>query len=79
MPRSTPKSRRSTANEFRVLDSAGQRDRYQQFADLARELLADFREVEANFRALDRDMRERIAAWDGSKGELLDEMSAAAA
>lgn len=62
------------ANDFRVLDSAGRRDRYQQFADLARALLADFREVEANFRQLDRDMRERIATWDGSKGELLDEI-----
>lgn len=55
-----------------VLDPSGQRDRYQQFAATARELLADFREVEANFRALDRDLRERIAAWSGSKGELLD-------
>src|SRR5262249_35220236 len=36
--------------------------------------LADFREVEANFRALDRALRERIAGFDGSKGQLLDEM-----
>ncbi len=57
-----------------VLDSAAQRDRYQQFADTARALLADFREVESNFRSLDRDLRERIAAWDGSKGELLDDV-----
>lgn len=57
-----------------VLDSLAQRDRYQQFAATARELLADFREVEANFRALDRDLRERIAAWSGSKGELLNEV-----
>lgn len=40
----------------------------------ARESLADFREVEANFRALDRDLRVRIAAGEGSKGELLDEV-----
>ncbi|MFW6203629.1 MAG: DUF3375 domain-containing protein [Actinomycetota bacterium] len=57
-----------------VLDPSALRDRYQQFAATARELLADFREVEANFRALDRDLRERIAAWSGSKGELLDEV-----
>jgi len=57
-----------------VLDPSAQRDRYQQFAATARELLADFREVEANLRALDRDLRERIAAWSGSKGELLDEV-----
>lgn len=57
-----------------VLDPSAQRDRYQQFTATARELLADFREVEANFRALDRELRERIAAWSGSKGELLDEV-----
>jgi hypothetical protein len=57
-----------------VLDGAGQRDRYQQFVATARGLLADFREVEANFRALDRELRERIATWSGSKGALLDEV-----
>ncbi|GAA3678486.1 DUF3375 domain-containing protein [Lentzea roselyniae] len=60
--------------DFAVLDSPAQKDRYQQFAAIARELLADFREVEANFRALDRDLRERIASWDGAKGALLDEV-----
>lgn len=40
----------------------------------ARELLSDFREVEENFRRLDRASRERIAAWRGSKGELLEEL-----
>ena len=39
-----------------------------------RELLADFREVEDNFRILDRELREQIAGWTGSKGELLDEV-----
>ena len=57
-----------------VLDPSAQRDRYQQFADTARGLLADFREVEANFRALVRELRERIAGWSGSKGQLLDEV-----
>jgi hypothetical protein len=57
-----------------LLEPAALRDRYQQFATTARELLGDFREVEANFRALDRQLRERIAAWHGSKGELLDEV-----
>ncbi|MBS4728803.1 DUF3375 domain-containing protein [Mycobacterium sp. SM1] len=60
--------------DFAVLDPASARDRYQQFADTARGLLADFREVEANFRRLDREMRERIATWDGAKGELLDDI-----
>jgi flagellar motility protein MotE (MotC chaperone) len=63
-----------SAGQMAVLDASAQRDRYQQFAATARELLSDFREVEANLRALDRDLRERIAAWSGSKGELLDDV-----
>ena len=50
------------------------KDRFQQFLQLARDLLADFREVEHNFRSLDRQVRERIALWDGAKGELLEEI-----
>jgi hypothetical protein len=57
-----------------VLDDVALRDRYQQFSSTSRALLADFREVEANFRALDRDLRRRVAAWSGSKGELLDDV-----
>lgn len=56
------------------LDSAALLDRYQHFSGTARELLADFREVEDNFRALDRAAREQIAGWEGSKGELLDRL-----
>jgi flagellar motility protein MotE (MotC chaperone) len=57
-----------------VLDGVALRDRYQQFASTARQLLSDFREVEENFRRLDRGARERIAAWEGSKGDLLAEL-----
>jgi Protein of unknown function (DUF3375) len=57
-----------------VLDATAVRDRYQQLSTTARELLSDFREVEENFRLLDRAAREKIAAWDGSKGELLAEL-----
>lgn len=60
--------------EVPVLDDAALRDRYQQFSGTARELLKDFREVEDNFRSLDRQVRERIAGWTGAKGELLDEI-----
>lgn len=60
--------------EINVLDPSAQRDRYQQFSATARELLSDSREVEANFRSLDRELRERIAAWRGAKGELLDDV-----
>lgn len=59
-----------------VADPITQRDRYQQFARTARELLSDFREVEENFRTLDRDLRRKIAGWSGSKGELLDDVVA---
>jgi hypothetical protein len=60
--------------DFDVLDPTARRDRYQQFAETARTLLSDFREVEANFRRLDRELRERITTWDGAKGQLLDEV-----
>lgn len=54
-----------------LLDDTALKDRFMQFNQQARELLADFREVEFNFRQLDRSVRERIASWDGKKGELL--------
>ncbi|PLC49374.1 hypothetical protein CR159_13830 [Pollutimonas subterranea] len=57
--------------QLSLLDDTAIRDRFQQFMGLARELLGDFREVEQNFRGLDRHVRERIALWEGSKGELL--------
>lgn len=62
------------AGNMQVLGATALRDRYQQFAATARELLSDFREVEENFRNLDRAARERIAAWEGSKGDLLAEL-----
>jgi len=65
---------RARAGDFDVLDASAVRDRYQQFAMTARELLADFREVEDNFRKLDRQLREKIAGWHGGKGELLDDV-----
>jgi flagellar motility protein MotE (MotC chaperone) len=65
---------RAERGELPLLGSAGLRDRYQQFSRTARELLSDFREVEENFRQLDRDLRQQIAGWTGSKGELLDEI-----
>jgi hypothetical protein len=57
-----------------MLDDTAIKDRFQQFLQMARELLADFREVEDNFRALDRRVRERIATWQGGKGGLLEEV-----
>jgi hypothetical protein len=57
-----------------LLEDTAVRDRFQQFMQLARELLSDFREVEHNFRLLDRRVRERVALWDGAKGALLEEI-----
>lgn len=59
------------AGRLSLMEGAALRERYQFFSSTARELLADFREVEENFRALDRAARERIATWEGGKGELL--------
>lgn len=65
---------RILAGDVPMLDDTALKDRFQQFLQLARELLADFREVEHNFRSLDRTVRERIALWDGAKGKLLEEI-----
>jgi len=43
------------------LDMTQVKERYAQIADTARRLLADFRQVEENFRMLDGETRERIA------------------
>ncbi len=65
---------RILAGELPLLDDTALKDRFQQFLQLARELLADFREVEHNFRMLDRRVRERIALWAGAKGALLEQI-----
>lgn len=63
---------RIRGGDIPLLDDTALRDRFQQFSRGARELLADFREVEANFRQLDRHMREQITQWGGGKGALLE-------
>ncbi|MGA4540881.1 DUF3375 domain-containing protein [Uniformispora flossi] len=62
---------RVQAGELDIMPDSAVRDRYQQFAQTAYGILSDFREVEANFRRLDRAVRERISTWDGGKGDLL--------
>lgn len=57
-----------------LLDDTALKERFMQFTQQARELLSDFREVEYNFRQLDRNVREQIATWEGKKGELLAEI-----
>ncbi|MDA8092894.1 MAG: DUF3375 domain-containing protein [Betaproteobacteria bacterium] len=63
---------RVRAGEMALLDETALKDRFQQLAGTARDLLSDFREVEQNFRTLDRSVRERIALWEGGKGALLE-------
>lgn len=53
------------------LDDTAIRERYAQAVATARELLADLRQVEENFRALDRDVRVRATTWTGPRGEFL--------
>ncbi|MBF8271846.1 MAG: hypothetical protein HW380_951 [Magnetococcales bacterium] len=65
---------RVRAGHIDVMDVVRVKDRFQQMATTARGLLSDFREVEQNFRDLDRSVRERIATWDGAKGVLLDDV-----
>jgi len=65
---------RVQSGDLLLLDDTALKDRFQQFLQLARELLSDFREVEHNFRLLDRRVRERIALWEGGKGALLEEI-----
>ena len=62
------------SGQLPLLEPAGVRDRYQQFSATARDLLSDFREVEDNLRRLDRAARQKIATWDGAKGDLLAEL-----
>jgi len=50
------------------------KERFYQVEETAHRLLADFRQVEHNFRLLDRETRERIATSDSAKGQLLDEI-----
>lgn len=57
-----------------LMDATQVRDRFLNISSIARSLLSDFREVEQNFRDLDRGVRERVAGWTGRKGELLEEI-----
>lgn len=63
---------RVRAGEIELMDETRVRERFLDVTQTARSLLADFREVEQNFRDLDRAVRERITTWTGSKAELLE-------
>lgn len=65
---------RVSTGDMPLLDDTALKDRFQQFTQLARGLLTDFREVEQKFRSLDRHARERIALWEETKGLLVEEI-----
>lgn len=65
---------RIRAGDVELMDETRVRERFLEVDASSRSLLADFRQVEQNFRDLDRQVRERIATWDGGKGELLAEI-----
>lgn len=64
--------RRIRAGHLSLMDPTQVRDRFLQMAGTARGLLSDFRDVEQNFRDLDRMVREQITTWDEGRGALLD-------
>ncbi len=56
-----------------TIDDIQVKDRYIHAAETARSILADFREVEENFRRLESHLMEQIVTWKKGKGELLDQ------
>lgn len=57
-----------------VFDDTKIKERYIYAEETAKRLLADFRQVEQNFRDLDKEIRERIIKSNVSKGRLLDDI-----
>ncbi len=64
--------RRIREGHLSLMDATQVKDRFLQMAGTARGLLSDFRDVEQNFRDLDRSVREQITTWDEGRGALLD-------
>jgi hypothetical protein len=62
------------AGRFTPGDPRQIKERFFHAEDTARRLLTDFRQIEDNFRQLDRNVREKIATADAAKGALLDQV-----
>lgn len=62
------------AGKLEMLDDRQIKEEYFLIEDTAKSLLADFREVEQNFRNLDRDFRRQIITTTQSKGEVLSDL-----
>jgi len=65
---------RVRGGRWQIMDAAQVKDRFLQMAATAKGLLSDFRELDQNFKDLDRGVRERIATWEAGKGALLEEI-----
>lgn len=64
------------AGKLEMLDDRQIKEEYFLIEDTAKSLLADFREVEQNFRDLDRNFRRQIITTTQSKGEVLSDLFA---
>jgi hypothetical protein len=60
--------------KFDVLDERQIKEQYLLIEETAKGLLADFRQVEDNFRKLDRDFRQKIITTSQTKGKVLDDL-----
>ncbi|GBU24056.1 hypothetical protein R83H12_00677 [Fibrobacteria bacterium R8-3-H12] len=58
--------------KFDVLDERQIKEEYLLVEETAKHLLADFKQVEDNFRVLDRDFRKKIITTNQTKGKVLD-------
>lgn len=67
---------RIESGDLAVWDSSRIRDHFQLVQETARRLLADFRQVEQNFRHIDTELRDEILTTSLSKGKLLDNLFA---
>lgn len=62
------------AGNFKVLTEREVKEHYFLIEDTAKSLLADFKQVEQNFRELDRNFRRKIITTSQLKGEVLTEL-----
>ena len=60
--------------EATTLDDTRILERYYGVEDAARRLLSDFKQIEQNFRDLDRETKERVIASERSRGAVLKEV-----
>jgi hypothetical protein len=61
-------------DKFDVLDDRQIKEQYLLIEETAKYLLADFRQVEDNFRALDRDFRKEIITTNQTKGKVIADL-----